>query len=91
MDCPAWWHHGGLFEKYGERALGLGNPIYVDYAFLLTPFEALEWDKQCREAFSGDVRSHLRNRDAEMLQFEAALKSSKWVIVESYEWESGLD
>jgi hypothetical protein len=53
--------------------------------------EAAAWDKQCREAFANDPRSQDAKTIEAMQQLEARLKSSSWVIVESYEWESGLE
>lgn len=49
------------------------------------------WDRACRERFSGDVYGQRRNFEPEMQELEAALKETRWVIVESAEWESGLD
>lgn len=91
MRFPVWWDRREFFNKFRNREIDTGNPIYVDYAYLLTPGEALVWDKTCREKFSGDSRRQKRNLESEMQQLEAALKKSKWVIVESSEWESGLD
>lgn len=90
MRLPVWWKRSGLLKKYRDREIDLGDPLYVDYAFLLTPWEALEWDKQCRKQFSSDPRSNKPRFISDMLQFESALKKAKWVIVESYEWESGM-
>ena len=90
MQSPIWWDRG-LLQKYRERKIDLGHPLYVDYAFLLTPWEAREWDKQCREQFSSDSKSMRPKLALEMQRFESVLKNAKWVILESYEWESGLD
>ena len=90
MRFPVWWDRIGFFEKYSNRQIDTGDRLYVDYVFLLTPWEALAWDEQCREKFSGDFWSQRLNPESEMEQLEAALKKSRWVIVESYEWESGL-
>ena len=89
MPFPIWWDRG-ILQKYRDREIDLGHPLYVDYAFLLTPWEALEWDKQCREEFFSDVMKNRSEIESDMLLFESALKNAKWVIVESYEWESGL-
>lgn len=91
VPFPIWWDRRGFFTKFRERELDTGNPIYVDYAFLLTMGEASVWDRICREQFVGD--SHSQNRDftADMQRFEAMLTKSRWVIVESSEWESGWD
>ena len=77
-------------QKYREREIDLGHPLYVDYAFLLTPWEAREWDKQCREQYPSDTKNIRPEIASQMQKFESILKSAKWVIVESYEWESGL-
>ena len=90
MPMPVWWERRGLLEKYRQREIDLGHPLYVDYAFLLTPWEAREWDTQCRKQFSSDPRSKKAWIVSEMEKVESALKNAKWVIVESYEWESGL-
>ena len=90
VKFPVWWDRGKFFETFRGREIDTGNPFYVDYAYLLTMGEALAWNRQCRENFSGDLSSRPRNLEVEMQQFEAALKKSRWVIVESYEWESGL-
>ena len=89
MPFPIWWDRG-LLQKYRERGIDLGHPLYVDYAFLLTSWEALEWDKQCRENFFSDPTNNRPEIESDMLLFESKLKSATWVIVESYEWESGL-
>lgn len=91
MRFPTWWDRRGFFAKFRDRELDTGNPIYVDYAFLLTMGEALVWDRTCREKFVSDPQSQKRDFTAETQQFEAALKKSRWVIVESAEWESGWD
>jgi hypothetical protein len=90
MRFPIWWDRRGFFEKYGEREIDLGHPLYVDYAYLLTPGEALEWDKRCRAQFSANPGGKNPKVVSDMQRMELALKQAKWVIVESYEWESGL-
>lgn len=90
MRFPIWWDRSGFFEKYHDREIDLDHPIYVDYALLLTPGEALEWDKRCRTQFFSNQRSENPKVLSDMQQLESALKKAKWVIVESYEWESGL-
>lgn len=91
MRFPLWWERSGLWKKYHDREIDLGDPVYVDYAFLLTAWEALAWDRECRSQFSSDPRSKNPGIVSDMQQFETVLKKAKWVIVESYEWESGLD
>lgn len=91
MDFPVWWDRAGLFKKYGDRRIDTGNPIYVDYAVLLAQWEAMAWDRQCRDAFNQDPRRQLESIGDAMRQLEMKLKSVSWVIVESYEWGSGLE
>jgi hypothetical protein len=91
MEFPVWWDRREFFNTYRQRAIDLGGPIYVDYALLLTQGEAIVWDSRCREQFSRDPRSQEPWFVSEMQQVESALNKAKWLIVESYEWESGLD
>jgi hypothetical protein len=91
LDFPLWWDRRGFFAKYGQRQIDTGHPVYVDYALLLTPGEALAWDKECRERFQADPASSRPHIVSAMERLESALKKASWVIVESYEWESGLD
>jgi hypothetical protein len=91
MDFPLWWDRRGFFAKYGDRQIDLGHPLYVDYALLLTAGEALAWDKRCREEFYSDPSSKRPHNVSAMQRLGSALKQARWVIVESYEWESGLD
>ena len=91
MRLPAWWSRSAFFEMFRQREIDTGNPSYVDYGYLLTPGEAMAFDRQCREmpldklAASGDGLEMARS------DLESALKGARWVIVESFEWESGLD
>ena len=91
MDFPVWWDRVEFFKKYGQRQIDTGNPIYVDYGLLLTVWEARVWDEACRESFAQDPRSRQQRTIDAMQQLETRLKATSWVIVESYEWESGLD
>ena len=91
IDFPLWWDRREFFNKYGDRQVDLGNPVYVDYALLLAPSEVLEFDKECIEKFHADPRTNSQLFISAMEQLQSALKKASWVIVESYEWESGLD
>ncbi|MGH9941195.1 MAG: hypothetical protein ACRD9R_02420 [Pyrinomonadaceae bacterium] len=44
-------------NKYLQREVNPGSPFYLNFALLLTEWEARAWGKQCRENFSGDRRS----------------------------------
>ena len=91
MKFPVWWNRRDFFDKYGERRIDTGNLVYVDYALLLTVWEASVWDEHSREAFAQDPRSQQRKIVEAMHHLQTRLNSTRWVIVESYEWESGLD
>ena len=90
MDFPLWWDRSGFFAKYRDRQVDTGHPLYVDYGYLLTPGEALAWDKQCTEKFSTDPASNKPHLVSAMHELQSALKEARWVVVEYYEWESGL-
>jgi hypothetical protein len=51
----------------------------------------MAWDERCREQFAQDPRSQEPFFVEGMQRWESILKAASWVIVESYEWESGLD
>lgn len=89
-EFPYWWDRMVFFEKYSQRQIDIGNPFYVDYGLLLTGWEASEWDRRCREIFSNDPRSRDPFFKEASQNFETLLRSADWVVVESYEWESGL-
>jgi hypothetical protein len=91
LDFPLWWDRGAFFKKYGDRQIDTGNPFYVDYGLLLTGQEANAWDKHCREAVAGDPRNQKPHVVEAMGRLESMLRTASWVIVESFEWESGLD
>ena len=91
MDFPVWWRRSALLQKYAARRFDTGNPFYVDYALLLTFGEAAAWDKECRQAYPADMLSQQGGISAAMDELAARLDAASWVIVESYEWESGFD
>ncbi len=90
MEFPLWWNRHEFFNKYSDRQIDTGNPIYVDYGLLLTRWEAIAWDKHCREQFAQDPRSKEPFIVEAMQRWESLLDAASWVIVESYEWESGM-
>ena len=88
---PLWWDRSAFFKQFGQRRIDTGNPMYVDYGLLLTFGEVYTWDKQSRAAFADDPRNQQAVVSEAMQQWKTMLKSTRWVIVESYEWESGLE
>ena len=88
-DFPIWWDRNTFFFRFGDRKHDTGNPIYVDYAYKLSVEEAIEFDK-----FS--LKKTYPNQDKipplvkiNIEKFHNFLKDAKWVIIESYEWETG--
>jgi hypothetical protein len=91
LDFPIWWDRHEFFQKYGGRQIDTGNPFRVNYALLLTNWEANAWDGHCREKFAKDPRSQTPFFIEAMRLWEMRLSMASWVIVESYEWESGME
>ncbi len=91
LEFPVWWDRRTFFEKYGSRRIDTGNPFYVDYGLLLTGSEARIFDKQCKESYADALGSQAPHIEEAMGRLELLLNTASWVIVESYEWESGLD
>jgi hypothetical protein len=91
VEFPEWWDRREFFTKYADRQIDTGNPIYVNYGLLLTQWEAMAWDEKCREMFASNPRSRQAAVVEAMRQWAAMLKAASWVIIESYEWESGMD
>ena len=90
MEFPLWWNRREFLMKYSDRMIDTGNPSYVDYGLLLAGWEAIAWDKHCRENFVQDPRSQEPFFVEAIQRWESMLRTASWVIVESYEWESGL-
>ena len=93
LDWPLWWDRRGLLERYRSREVDTGNPWYVDFAILLTGGEARAFDEACRAKHAQEAQgptgaAHL---EARMREVAEALAEAEWVVLESREWESGLD
>lgn len=88
---PSWWDRGAFFENFRDRELDLGNPIDWNLAWLLSATEAQLWDEKCRKAFRGPQPGDPAGLEDDMRALADALREASWVVVESREWESGLD
>lgn len=88
---PSWWDKAAFFENFKAREIDTGNPIDWNLAWLLSAAEAAAWDDRCQAAFSMNPKGVDPLVLEEMGQLAALLRQAGWVIVESYEWESGLD
>jgi hypothetical protein len=91
LEFPLWWNRAEFFKTYGSRQFDTGHPTYVDYALLLTGWEARAWDERCREEFARDPRGQQPSVVEALRRWESMLSAASWVIVESYEWESGME
>jgi hypothetical protein len=91
QDFPIWWDRAEFFTKFGARRIDTGNPFHDDYGMLLTAGEALAWDEHCREQYARDPHGDKSMISDEMRRWESLLSKAGWVVIESYEWESGLD
>ncbi len=91
MRFPLWWDRAAFIEKFRDRELDTGNPIDWNLAWLLSASEAAVWDDQCRAGCSMGPKDIGPQVLEEMGQLAALLRQGGWVIVESHEWESGLD
>ena len=90
LEFPFWWDRNAFFEKFGHRMIDTGNPFFVDYGLLITGREAIEWDEQCHEQFADDPRARQNYYQESSQTIDTILKAASWIVVESYEWESGL-
>jgi hypothetical protein len=91
LDFPGWWDRHAFIEKYRAREIDLGNPIDANFVYVLGSAEAIAWNEECVRHHSGDLPGNRPNVAAAARELESALKQASWVLVESYEWESGMD
>ena len=96
---PGWWTPDTLSPEhlalYAERHIDTQNPLWMDSVRLFTAEEALAMDRVARERLRAYYRKvwkrGLRRQEIqEMARFRRALKQALWVVVYTYEWESGL-
>ncbi|MEO6063483.1 MAG: hypothetical protein ABIQ99_16240 [Thermoflexales bacterium] len=90
-DFPLWWDRSAFFEAYGNRRIDTGHMIYDNDALLITGAEARAWDAEWAPRFGRDPRSITAWYAETRARWNTLLKTTSWVVVESYEWESGLD
>lgn len=86
LEFPSWWDRTAFFGRFKSREVDCSTPVDEKSAYLVFVDEAFAFDKECLERTAirhGDVPPHIHDRQAE---FVDALRRSKWVIVESYEW-----
>lgn len=91
LRFPSWWDRAAFFEEFKAREIDTGNPVDWNLAWLLSAAEAAAWNDKSRGAQSSGPLDGTLNVQDEGRRLEALLREADWVIVESYEWESGLD
>ena len=91
VEFPEWWDRREFFTKYADRQIDTGNPIYVNYGLLLTQWGGNGLGQKSRETFASNPRNRQAAVVEAMRQWAVMLKAASWVIIESYEWESGMD
>ena len=89
FEFPVWWNRARFFLQFGDREVDTNHPLYVNYAYLLMPGEALAFNKECRDEFAANQTYQPDQVRLDMEGVESILKKASWVIVESYEWEYG--
>jgi hypothetical protein len=90
-EFPLWWRRVEFFETYGSRQIEIETLVDINYALLLTGGEARAWDARCRASFADGPSSGKPFIVQAMQEWDEMLAQARWVVVESYEWESGLD
>ncbi len=97
---PWWWDRNTLapeyLELYAARYIDTNNPFWMDSVRLFSGDEARAMDKVAREGYRAYCREFFgrglrRPEIQEMARFSRALKRAEWVVIYTYEWESGLD
>lgn len=89
MPFPYWWNRDEFVKRYQSRQVECSNPIDLNFAYLLDIGEAIAWNEECVKYFTQDPISSKPDVIAYQQKLVDALMQSQWVIVESYEWESG--
>lgn len=90
-DFPLWWDRSAFFDAYGSRRIDTGHLIYDNDALLITGAEARAWDAERTPRFARDSRSKTPWYAETRARWDTRLRNASWVVVETYEWESGLD
>lgn len=91
MPFPYWWNRSEFIKRYREREIDLGNPIDANFVWVLNSAEAVAWNEECVKRFTSDPLSQNPQVIEKQYELEDALMQSQWLLVESYEWESGFD
>lgn len=97
---PRWWDRDTLSPEhlnlYAERYIDTNNPFWLDSVRLFSGDEARAMDNVARERYRANCREFYgrglrRSEIQQMARFRRTLEQAVWVVVFTYEWESGLD
>lgn len=100
FEGPWWWDQVTLtpeyLDLYAARSIDTNNPFWMDSVRLFSGDEARAVDRVARERYRAYCREFYgrglrRPEIQEMARFRRALKQAVWVVIYTYEWESGLD
>lgn len=93
VDNIFWWDMLALRKHYPGREI-LDSTMYLDYVVVLTPAEALEWNRRFGDSYRlthKPVEQTWPDAPGELTRrLESTHEACRWIIVEQYEWESGL-
>jgi hypothetical protein len=89
MPFPYWWKRSEFINRFQKREIDLGNRIDANFVWVLYSAEAVAWNEECVKSFSSDPLSNKEHVIEEQSKLEEMLRQSQWLLVESYEWESG--
>ncbi len=87
LEFPFWWDRREFFNRFKAREVDCSNPVDDKSAYLLFVDEAYAFDKDCLAQSTkrlGTLPTHIQDQNTEFL---GVLRRSKWIIVESYEWD----
>jgi hypothetical protein len=91
LSFPVWWNRSDFIKRYQKREIDVGNPIDANFVYILNAAEAAEWNEECIRRVAAEPLSCNPHVLEDQRKLKDALKQSQWLLVESYEWESGMD
>ena len=91
MALPLWWDRNEFMKRFQHLETDSGNPLDANYSWALKPAEAIAWNEESLARFIRDPRSRETDVAESMRELTAMLSKASRVVVESYEWESGMD
>jgi hypothetical protein len=93
FDNIFWWDMNLVRERLPVREI-VDATLYQDYVVIMTPAEAIEWNRSFSDSYrkahaaAGACDNDAIDRLGQRL--ESTRDAMRWIVVERYEWESGL-